>query len=281
MKVKFVSDFHAEFWGPTNPRKFQRLLDKYLPAQEDDSETILCCAGDMGTFKTYENSYKPLLRYLGRRFKQVVIVPGNHSWYSSVGIWDNEAKFWGDKTLPKNVHYLDNGYTILDGVVFIGSCLWSDFNGADPVALYHASHGMNDYHTIKTGYRAMEGCYYASYTENLTPEATVERHKGSVAFIEQSLKLFRGHPCVVVTHHAPSYQSVQPEYKGQLLTGAFVSDLDDMILHYEPLIWHHGHTHFTGTYHIGKTEVICNCLGYHPHVERKFDANLVRHVDNY
>ena len=61
---------------------------------------------------------------------------------------------------------------------------------------------------------------------------------------------------------APSYQSVPQQYKKNA-NGAYVSDLDDLILsHSQIKYWCHGHTHNAFNYMIGDCRVICNPLGY-------------------
>jgi Icc-related predicted phosphoesterase len=273
VKIKIVSDFHVEFW---NFNKFERLLDKYLPPHPDDKQTVLCCAGDMGVYAQYPSTYKLLFQLLSQRFRRVIIVPGNHSWYSSAGIWGNEAEFWKDKKLPKNVSYLDNGFTIIDGVAFIGSCLWTDFSCSDPLAIMDASRGMNDFRCIKVRNYEVSGVYGTVINSAcLTPEDTVVRHYVSRQFIEKSLALNRDKPCVVISHHAPSFQSVSDRFKADSLNAAFYSNLEELILHYQPAVWAHGHMHDSKDYLIGDTRVVCNPLGYHgAEINKGFNPDL-------
>jgi len=66
----------------------------------------------------------------------------------------------------------------------------------------------------------------------------------------------------VISHMAPSYQSVPQQYK-KYANGAYVSDLDDLILsHPQIKYWCHGHTHNVFNYMIGDCRVICNPAGY-------------------
>lgn len=263
MNLRLVSDFHTEFFGTASAGKFERILERYFPAAPEDAEQILICAGDMGKMQEYDTTYKKLFKILGDRFKEVICVPGNHSWYSTIGVWGKESEFWREKKLPDNVHYLDNRFIIIDDVVFIGSCLWTSFDNLNPVAMHHASKVMNDFHTIKTGYRVQEGPYVNSQTARLTPEQTVERHKESVEYLRDTLEMFRGNKCVVVTHHAPCSQSVHSYYKGDILNAAYYTDLSELILEYQPYLWVHGHMHETMSYKIGETNVCVNALGYH------------------
>ena len=271
MKLRILSDAHTELW---NFNKFKKTLDQVLPPLPSDEETILVCAGDIGLYAKYASTYKPFFAETSKRFKEVICVPGNHSYYHSTGIWSNEAEFWKDKKLPKNVHYLDNDYKIIDDVMFIGSCLWTDFDN-DPLAMWNASRKMNDYEVIRTS----GGPYGTSI--KLQPEDTVERHRVSVDFIKKALQISKemGLKQVVVTHTAPTAQSVNDKYRGDLLNGAYYSDLSELILDYSPAYWFHGHMHDACRYTVGVTEVICNPYGYKDYeVCKTYDSTLAVEV---
>ena len=274
MKLRILSDAHTECY---NYNKFKKTLDKVLPPLPSDSESVLVCAGDIGTYKYYTSTYKPFFAETSKRFKKVVVVPGNHSWYNSTGIWGNEKEFWADKKLPENVHYLDNAYCIHEHVMFIGSCLWTSFNNADSLAMWHASKKMNDFETI----RKSGGIYGTSI--KLQPEDTVERHRNSVEFIRIALLLCgeMGLTPVVVTHHAPSSLSVHEKYRGDLLNTAYYTDLSDLILDHSPKYWIHGHTHDSFDYEIGDTRIIVNPFGYKDYEENKrYNPELVVEVQS-
>jgi Icc-related predicted phosphoesterase len=280
LKLQIWSDAHTEFWDAGNPKQFSRLLEKYLPETEEDKETTLICAGDMGKFNTYSSTYKPLFALLSKRFKHVVVVPGNHSYYGSRGTWGNEKEYWVGKTLPTNVYYLDNAIKVIDGVAFIGSCLWTSFKDRDQLAMMHASRAMNDFHLIKKNSGETTVYGNPSTQFNLTPEDTVEKHYDSVSFIKQALEVYKEYKCVVVTHHMPSGRSVHERYVGDLLNHAFYTELSTLMLDHEPLLWVHGHTHDSCDYILGETRVVCNPLGYHAvQLNKKFNPHLIVEVN--
>lgn len=68
---------------------------------------------------------------------------------------------------------------------------------------------------------------------------------------------------IIVSHHAPSWQSIHPDYKDDPLNAAFASDLDEEIRRLQPRFWFHGHVHNNFDYKIGQTRVICHPRGYH------------------
>jgi len=263
LPIRVCGDLHSEFW---NFNKFPRILEALLPPLPDDKETILVCAGDMGTYKNYSSTYKPLFAKLSKQFKQVITVPGNHSYYGTTGIWEDPQAFWSDKKLPNNVHYLDDSFFIYDNVMYIGACLWTDFNNSDPSAMGKAKASMNDYVVIRKNPVEPFGV-----SVRLQPEDTVEAHHKSVEFIQQALTLSPklDVQVVVITHHAPCELSVSEKYKGELLNAAFYTDLSKLMYEYAPAYWIHGHMHDSCQYKVGKTEVICNPYGY-----KDVDKNL-------
>lgn len=80
---------------------------------------------------------------------------------------------------------------------------------------------------------------------------------------------------IVVTHHAPSIQSVPEIYHKDPVTSAYASNLEDLILEYQPLYWIHGHIHTPCCYKIGETEAICNPHGYIDEPDNGYDRELI------
>ena len=70
---------------------------------------------------------------------------------------------------------------------------------------------------------------------------------------------------IVVTHHAPSREGLDPrmQHKPELmrLTSGYYADMADLISQRQPALWIHGHTHVTREYEIGQTWVISNAAG--------------------
>lgn len=104
----------------------------------------------------------------------------------------------------------------------------------------------------------------------LTAEDTLARHWIDRAWLlDQLASPFDG-ATVVVTHHAPGFESVAPEYVSDWLSPAFVSELPDEFFsgqHGEsrmtkPALWVHGHTHSSACYKRYGTRVLANPRGY-------------------
>ena len=85
----------------------------------------------------------------------------------------------------------------------------------------------------------------------------------------------------MITHHAPSRQSIHPRYADSLLNACFVSDAEHLVSGERAQLWIHGHTHDSFDYVVHGTRVVCNPRGYakngvneNPH----FDPNLIVEV---
>ena len=71
----------------------------------------------------------------------------------------------------------------------------------------------------------------------------------------------KGEKNIVITHHAPSAQSLPLESTKDILNAAYASHLDDVIKKYAPSLWVHGHVHKSNDYMIGETRVVSNSRG--------------------
>jgi predicted phosphodiesterase len=183
----------------------------------------------------------------------VIYVAGNHEYYHS------DIPFI-DETLDiscrkNNIRFLQNKMSIINGVRFLGTTLWTDFHYYGPELrgyyMKYASRNMNDFSIIK--YNA----------ERFTPEISFEVHVKAREFLTEHLKKMFDGKTVVVTHHAPFYGAVSKDFKNSPLNPAFVTDATDIMVDFEPDLWIYGHTHgnFVDDY-IGNTRVISNPRGY-------------------
>jgi predicted phosphodiesterase len=260
MLLRIVSDLHTEFY---NFNKFKKTLQTYLPCDDRDKDSILILAGDCGVFSQYPSTIKPLLNLLSSRFRHILYVYGNHEFYGGAN-WVTYRDFWRDKSIPVNLTVLDNDYKIIDDTVFIGSTLWTSMDNRNPLATYHCGKGMTDYRSIRYSGAANP---YGPAEPRIVPEDTVDRFEENVKFIESALHIFKQTVTnkVVITHHLPSFMSVNEMYAGDILNNAFASDLNNFISHLSPNLWIHGHTHNAVDYMLDNTRVICNPAGYHAH----------------
>jgi Icc-related predicted phosphoesterase len=165
------------------------------------------------------------------------------------------------------VRFLENDAAEIDGVVFLGCTLWTDFTlfGDPPSAMQEAETLMNDYRLIRVS---------PSY-RRLRPADTLLMNAKSTAWLKQAIGEHQGKPLVVVTHHAPSMLSVQEQYKEDVVSAAFASPLDALVSSSHAKFRLHGHVHKAARYAIGQTQMLCNPRGYPDETNTGFDAALI------
>jgi hypothetical protein len=256
--VREASDIHLEFERYKNG--VRALPDYYfsLPKLPFDHETVLILAGDIGVI---DRPYTiiPFLEEVCPRFKAVIYVPGNHELYGA-SITTAYGKF-RELAQHTGVFFLQNDSVKIDDVTFIGSTMWTNYNNANHSDMITAQMGVYDHKTIRTGTMS------EPYLRKFLPGDAYVRHLDAVAFIESQLievKLKKDEKAVVITHHAPSFKSVHTKFHGDQYNSAYYSNLDELVLKYEPDFWFHGHMHDSSDYMIGNTRVICNPRGYQP-----------------
>jgi len=260
MKIHLISDIHLEFGDLT------------LPGGE-----VLILAGDACESRTLNNyKYDPhgILTKNSRgerldraarffweecaKYQHVIYVMGNHEHYHGK-TW----KTWNEinQEIPNNVHLLEQEKFQLDGVVFLGSTLWTDLNRGDPLCAHTLSSMMNDYRLIT---HSSNGTY-----GRLRPRDTADIHQQTLDWMQKELASHSSDKVVVVTHHAPSYQSISEKYRDDKhMNGGYASDLSEFILdHPQIKIWCHGHTHTRFDYQVGDVRVLCNPRGYQGYEE--------------
>lgn len=239
MNLWIFSDLHQDFG------KF----DLPIP----DNADIAIAAGDI------QND--GLLASLGNKLP-TIFVAGNHEFYGHC---------YGDRMdelrgIPsEQLYVMHNESVVFGNVRFVAATLWTDYNRHNPIAMDLARRSMNDHRKIK---------WSKEPWMRFRPEEAAALHADSVRAIEAVLAAPHDGPTVIVTHHAPSEQSVAAKYRGDTLNYAYFSDLDWLIEKYQPELWVHGHVHSSFDYTIGKTRVLCNPHGY-PGENKEFDPSLV------
>jgi predicted phosphodiesterase len=258
MRFWILSDLHIE----------QSKWDIPNPVPDYD---VLIAAGDIHT---------PLsagVRWLAERAdgKPVIYVPGNHEWYAYRERFTISDEVQRGRALAEEVgvHLLQDDEVILNGVRFLGSILWTDYEiyGNPVAAMRHAKQWMNDHRVI----------FPDEVGKPLQPEQALSWHLRSRVWLHEALRVPFNGQTVVVTHHLPHPGSIHPRYAGDPLTPAFCSDLSELVEVSGAALWVHGHTHASCDYLAGQTRVVCNPKGYGPvslggEIENpEFDASLV------
>jgi predicted phosphodiesterase len=246
MRLLVLSDLHVEF-AP---------FDAGLGAQRiDQGVDVVVLAGDIhvGTQG---------LVWARQTFpdKPIVYVPGNHELYD--GHWRNTLDFMREQARLQGVHFLENDSICIDGMLFLGTTLWTDFElfGAHQrdAAMAAAFRTMVDYRAIATDVSPHDQA--GGSTRHLQPQDTLERHRISRAWLDQALQQADPGRTVVITHHYPSFRSTAPMYQKDLSSAAFGSDLEHWMG--RAALWVHGHTHSSFDHVLNGTRVVCNPRGY-------------------
>lgn len=182
----------------------------------------------------------------------VVYVPGNHEYYgSSLATVDREL---AEKSAgAPNITVLHPGVAEIGGVRFIGCTLWTDYGlfgeAQREVAMAACAAILPDHKLIRL----------AGETP-FTPAVARELHFRQREWLRRELARPFAGQTVVITHHAPSPQSLHPVFAKDPVSAAFISDLGELLG--EASLHVHGHTHHSFDYRVRGTRVVANPLGY-------------------
>lgn len=239
MKIAYYTDLHLEFrqWQPSEP------LDA----------DVIVLGGDIDIgVRGIEWAKKHF-------FQPVIYVAGNHEYYLQPNIQQTNMAML-KAAEGTNVHVLIDDNIVINGVNFVGSTLWSDFNlNQNQVGcMKYASTAMNDYNLIK-----MQTEH--STSRPFTPVDALAIHQKSLRSIDD--KLIQDIPNIVMTHFGVHENCAHPQYHGDLLSGAFSTDLTEFITQNKSKItaWIYGHTHHNKDFAISGIPILTNQRGYAPY----------------
>lgn len=270
---RIFSDVHLDM---DIPKKFQMSNLWFPEEKETDLSTTLILAGDIWhAKKIYSFHNQSWLKELSSKFQYILFVLGNHDfWGGNLPKEYHRAEEELKKQNIDNVFLLQNNIIHIGDIKILGATLWTDFLGGDKELIIDAPTIMNDYKYIQVG----EG-YKA-----LKPHHIVTEHIKSKNFIFTNAKKdYDTQKVWVVTHHAPSFKSVNiSQYANTPLTnkehGLDASNLESLIENSEIDLWIHGHTHVALDYNIGNTRIFSNPKGY-PMEETLYDKNILISVE--
>lgn len=276
MKIQLLSDLHLEANPGFEP----------TPAPGAD---LLVLAGDVGSYqRRKDGSVMPEPDWGLRRFSPlpqhggwpvpVLFVPGNHE-YDALDIDAAHAELRA--TCDRlGILWLERETTVIDGVRFVGTTLWSDYDTfIDPKSpltaqlsqRHKAFRAANFYLTKMAGQRG-GALFDAAAMRELALDCQ--------AWLRDALA--QPHdtgPTVVVTHFAPTLHSADPRYGHSPGTAGFCNALDHLLPHAD--LWLHGHLHCPTDVQVGRCRIVANPLGYADKGEQlTFSPTLTVHVEN-
>ena len=261
MKVAVMSDIHLEFGD-------------YDPGDGD----VLVLAGDIATAcsfvvrgeEGYKERYQRFFNRCVENFNKVFYVLGNHEHYNH---YFYETVQVLREHLPKGITILHDSSEYYNGWHFVGSTLWANFQGKSPESIAACQGRLNDFQYIH-----VRGEKY----RRLTTQDTLSEHEKSVKWLKQCLPTLNG-PIFMISHHCPSYLSIEESYCGSDTVGAYASNLEDLIRSNKNIkVWAHGHVHDNNSYMIDGCHVVSNPRGYSGYEENfAFDPYLELDLASY
>ncbi len=241
MKIDLISDVHLIF-SPLTIKK-----------TSDDVETLIM-AGDAVCINDLDK-HKSFFEQVSKLYKNVIYVIGNHFWYG--GTYPDDLDTLRNYLKKfSNIHLLEKQSIEIGDTVFIGGTLWTDCNKSDPMTMMVLTQSMNDYRVIK----------------NFTVEDSIREHKECLKYFRKELGENKDKKCVLISHHAPSFECIDPKYKRDYhMNGGYASNLDQFILDRPQIkVFVHGHIHVPVDFMRGTCRILSNPRGYVGH-ERRAD----------
>lgn len=245
--LQIVSDMHLEI-----PSKLPRK--QIIPSAEN-----LALCGDIG--KPTSDSYKELISWCSENFKNTFLIAGNHEFYNTKKDIDELRQTCSDIASKfENVHWLDNNYISIDGLIIHGTTLWTHI---PPSAEFVVKNHMNDYNNIRVKIPAGDG-----YTRKKITVAKVNAmHTYAVWKLQNTIKYANENKqkMIVISHHLPSFDLIHEQYLGGdsvlNINNGYASNLDYLIN--DPIIlWAYGHSHKRNDKLINNVPVVSNPMGY-------------------
>ena len=261
MKIHLLSDLHNEFLrnGKTNPN---HLWSGSIPETDAD---IIILAGDIDTGT---NGAEWAISESERLAKNIIYVLGNHEFYGHE--YNSVREKIARLCEGTGVHCLDPGAYLQDGVRFIGTTLWTDYEAAisvsRDVSMFYVEKALLDHRKIT--YRSGSSCRI------FKPLDALAIHEKELNWLAKQLDSPHQGETVVVTHHGPHPVCQHPDYSVDEMSAAFHSDLGHLIAKNNIDVWVYGHTHANLDKVIFNTRIISNQAGYPGEGVRGFDAGF-------
>jgi hypothetical protein len=261
VNIQLLSDLHLE----SNPR---------FTAQPTPGADLLVLAGDIGSYQPGSllegqdfglRQFSPLPVDQGGAGwpTPVLFIPGNHE-YDGLDFEATHARL--RETCERlGLVWLEQQSLVLQGVRFIGSTLWADFDALGAAAAAAGDITLGE--QLKNREKAFRAANFYLRTNHafqdgqpMLAEGVRDRGLASQAWLRQALAQPFDGPTVVVTHFAPSLMSADPRYGLAPGTAGFCNALDDLLG--QAQLWLHGHLHCPSDYVKNGCRVVANPLGY-------------------
>lgn len=228
-QFQIVSDLHIESLYASG----RTVRDVVVP-----SARYLIIAGDLGRVEN-EVLYRRALKELCKMFEKVILVAGNHEYYSmnlsgSKITFDEVNNFlWGLNKTPgmENLIFLHDDCTFIDGILIYGSTFWSycPSQHYKPLPIYTDS-------STSINSAAFNNMHLRAVTELEKTIQYADRERSNL---------------LVVTHYAPSFHgTLSPKHVGSSKNYMYCSSSEHFVENACILAWVYGHTGHNGN--VGK-----------------------------
>lgn len=241
MKIQFASDLHLEFhdnwrWLRSNPLEVVG--------------EVLVLAGDIGYLGDDNYAGHPFWDWASENFAQVICCMGNHEFYKYYDIGPLYDGYCLE--IRPNVHSYYNSVVRMGNTDIVLSTLWAKIPLEEA---YYTEQVISDFRRILYN------------GEPLTFAEFNREHSRCLSFIEDVVAKSDAAHKVMVTHHVPSFELLNPRFANSKANGAFTVELAPYIEQSGIDYWIYGHSHYNKDAIIGNTRCVSNQLGYVSHME--------------
>jgi predicted phosphodiesterase len=239
VKIFYASDLHLESHDYEDyDSPFYLFSDKKMA--EIYSKSYLILAGDI--CQVYEKEkFTMFFDIISCIFKRIIYVSGNHEYhrvaYSDILLKQALFKY-------SNIYFLQNELIDFpeDGIRFYGVTLWTRLDSNPEYNKIAQNYG-SDFKSIMN-YTPLEQSYYI--TRNGTSNLFEKQFKN----LKNDLKLKSNLKTIIVTHHTPLIEIIQPwikknEIKYKPIATLYASDLKSELVELDFDYWIFGHSHTT------------------------------------
>jgi predicted MPP superfamily phosphohydrolase len=229
--IQYISDIHLEYLHIEEVKSIIRKITPVAP--------ILTLAGDLGNPFASNAHYQLFIKEMSNKFEKIFIITGNHEYYGGHTIEDVDMKIQEIVKGFPNITFLHNTYEDYMGIRWIGTTLWSQLD--NPTKNINDMYRIKDFNVVR--YNALHSKAVESL-KNMLEEASI--------------------PCIVMTHHMPSYSLIEAMYWDNNYNMWFASHMDNIVEQYKEKIkcWIYGHTHMANTSMMNNVMMLCNPIGY-------------------
>lgn len=266
MIFDLTSDLHLVFEGLS-----------YLSKAPTEGTKVLVLAGDIVEAQLLKGESPArdrigdYLKNLNDHYDKIIMVMGNHEHYGNSFVHTKQNLVTQFKRLElTNFVLLERETYEYEDVIFFGATLWTTFRNFNPLSMNACQQYMNDYSCIHVGPGSYDSKTYL--TTNDTAAICVMTKKKIQEFVDLKTDKKK----VLVTHMAPSSQSLDRRFKNSETNDAYYEELFEMLVDSDIKTACHGHIHEPVDYMIGNTRVVSNPRGYFGHEAQTWTHSFKR-----